>query len=92
MKQEMAMLIAAAMAVATTTNGDNGSSGSGGSSSGCRHKPVYGKDKNGNNLPECPHCSKLAMHKPDNCFSLPKNVEKMKMANFVDGKFVKKME
>jgi hypothetical protein len=30
------------------------------------------------------------MHKPDNCFSLPKNAEKMKAANFVDGKFVKK--
>ena len=104
MKKEMVMLIAAAMAagtttmaaatttmaVATTTNG--GSGGGGSSSSGRRHKPAYRKDKNGNNLPKCPHCSKPAMHKPNDCFSLPKNKEKMKTANLVDGKFVKKTE
>ena len=44
----------------------------------------------GKELPKCPHCGKAAMHKPDDCFSLPQNAEKMKTANFVDGKFVKK--
>ena len=86
MKKEMAILIAAAMAAATTTmvvaTNTNGSSGSRGS----------GKDKNGSNLPKCPHCNKLATHKPDDCFSLPKNAEKMKTANFVNEKFVKKAE
>ena len=90
MKKEMATLIVMVMAAATITNG--GSGGGGSSGSGHRRKPAYGKDKNGNNLPRCPHCNKPAMHKPDNCFSLPNNGEKMKTANFVDGKFVKKIE
>jgi hypothetical protein len=32
------------------------------------------------------------MHNPEDCFSLPANANKMKKANFVDGKFVKKEE
>ena len=86
----MATLIAAAMAAATTNNGGSGGRGAGGS--GGRRKPSYRKDKNGKYLPKCPHCNKPAMHKPNYCFSLPKNAEKMKMANFIDGKFVKKTD
>ena len=57
-----------------------------------QRKQKYGKDADGKDLPKCPHCSKPATHKADDCFSLPKNEEKMKAAGFVDGKFVKKME
>ena len=97
MKNEMATLIAAAMAAAAIfnggTTGGHGNNGRGGGNSGGRwRKPAYGKDKNGNDLPKCPHCIKPATHKPNKCFSLPKNAEKMKMANFVNGKFVKKTE
>ena len=86
MRKEMAMLIAASMSAAASNNcGTTGSRGSRGSgSSKCRHKTAYRKDKDGNDLPKCPHCNKAANHKPDNCFSLPKNTEKMKTANFVD--------
>ena len=97
MKKEMATLIAAVMAAATITNGSttygNGSNGGNGlNGSRHRHKTAYGKDKDGNNLPKCPHCNKLATHKPNDRFSLPKNTEKIKTANFVDGKFVRKAE
>jgi hypothetical protein len=35
-------------------------------------------------------CKKKAMYKPEDCFSLPANADKIKKANFVDGKAVKK--
>ena len=50
------------------------------------------KGTEGKDLPKCPHCSKAALHKPDDCFSLPKNAYTMEMANFVDKKFAKKVE
>jgi len=38
------------------------------------------------------HCNKPVTHKTDDCFSLPKNEEKIKAAVFVDGKFAKQVE
>ena len=89
-KKEMATLIVAAMAAEALANGSGSGISGGSSGSGRQHKTAYGKDKNGNDLPKCPHCNKLATHKPNDCFSLPNNAEKMKTANFINGKCVKK--
>ena len=59
---------------------------------GGRSRNRRGTGADGKELTKCPHCGKPAMHKPDDCFSLLKNAEKMKAANFVDGKFAKKEE
>ena len=82
---EMATLIAAAMAAAASTNcgttiGNSGNGGGGSNSSRRQRRTAYGKDKDSNNLPKCPHCNKPATHKPADCFTLPKTAEKIKTA------------
>ena len=93
MKKELTAMMAG---MAANNSGGTGGGGTGGGDGGGgrnrRRKQKYGKDADGKDLPKCPHCSKPATHKADDCFSLPKNEEKMKAAGFVDGKFVKKME
>ena len=85
--------LVATLAAANSGGGGGGGGGDdGGGGGGRRRKHEYGKDKDGNKLPKCPHCNKPATHKADDCFSLPKNEEKKKAAGFVDGKFVKKVE
>ena len=94
---EMNRLTALVATLAATKVGGGGGGGGGtdggdgGAKSG-RRRNQYGKDKDGNALPKCPHCNKPATHKADDCFSLPKNEEKMKAAGFADGKFTKKKE
>ena len=93
---EMNRLTALVATLATTKVGGNGGGGGtdggdGGAKPG-RRRNQYGKDKDGNALPKCPHCNKPATHKADDCFSLPKNEEKMKAAGFANGKFTKKKE
>ena len=79
------------MSEATSNNMGGGTSvGTGGGTGISQNRHQKGQDEKA--LPKCPHCSKAAMHKPDHCFSLPKNEDKMKMANFVNEKFVKKVE
>ena len=87
LKKEMTAMMATFNTATPTGGGNRDDSGSGHNR---RQKIAYGKNANGKDLPTCSHCNKLAMHKPNNCFSLPKNAEKMKTANFIDGKFVKK--
>ena len=70
--------------------GGGGGDGRGGGGGGGRRRNQRGKDKDGNPLPKCPHCSKPAMHAPDECFSLAKNKEKRKAAGFENGKFTTK--
>ena len=84
--------LVATLAAANSVGGGGGGGDDGGGGGGRRCKHEYGKDKDGNKLPKCPHCNKPATHKADDCFSLPKNEEKKKAAGFVDGKFVKKVE
>jgi hypothetical protein len=84
MRKEMTAIMAT-MAASNTGGGGTGGGTGGGKGKG-RSKRDY------ENMPECPHCKKKAMHKPEDCFSLPANADKMKKANFVDGKFVKKEE
>ncbi len=84
MKKEMTAMMAAM--VASNTGGGGTKGGTGGGKGKGRSKRDY------ENMPECPHCKKKAMHKPEDCFSLPANADKMKKANFVNGKFVKKEE
>ena len=93
MKKELTAMMAG---MAANNSGGTGGGGAGGGDGGGgrnrRRRQNYGKDADGKDLPKCPHCSKPATHKADDCFSLPKNEEKMKAAGFVDGKFVKKVE
>ena len=93
MKKELTAMMAV---MAANNSGGTGSGGAGGGDGGGgrnrRRRQNYGKDADGKDLPKCPHCSKPATHKAEDCFSLPKNEEKMKAAGFVDGKFVKKVE
>ena len=84
MKKEMTAIMAAM--IASNTGGGGTKGGTGGGKGKGRSKRDY------ENMPECPHCKKKAMHKPEDCFSLPANADKMKKANFVNGKFVKKEE
>ncbi len=84
MKKEMTAMMAAM--VASNTGGGETKGGTGGGKGKGRSKRDY------KNMPECPHCKKKAMHKPEDCFSLPANADKMKKENFVNGKFVKKVE
>ena len=94
MNKELTARMIAGMAANTSGGPGGGGAGGGGEDGGGRRrrKHKYGKDVDGKNLPKCPHCGKPAKHKADDCFSLPKNEEKMKAAGFVDGKFVKKAE
>ena len=91
MKKEMTAMLAS-MATSNTGGGNAGGGGGDGGGGRRRRKGAYGKDAEGNDLPKCPHCNRPAVHKPEDCFSLPANAEKMKKANFVDGKFAKKPE
>jgi hypothetical protein len=84
--------LVASLAAPKVGGGGGGTGGGDGGAKSGRRKHQYGKDKDGNALPKCPHCNKLATHKADDCFSLPKNEEKMKVAGFADGKFTKKKE
>jgi hypothetical protein len=92
MKKELTAMIAGM--AANTSGPGGGGAGEGGEDGGGRRrrKNKYGKDADRKDLPKCPHCGKPATHKADDCFSLPKNEEKMKAAGFVDGKFMKKVE
>ena len=49
--------------LAATNGGGGDGTGGGGSTGGGRRKYQRGKDKDGNALPICPHCKKLAKHK-----------------------------
>ena len=93
MKKEITMMVTTAMAVATINSGSSTTSveGTGADCSGGHYmrNTAYGKNKNGEDLPKYPRCNRPAKHNPGNCF---KNAEKMKMANFVNEKFVKKAE
>ena len=87
-KKEMTAMMATM--AASSNGGAAGGSGTGNGTGGGKCKGRVKRDYE--NMPECPHCTKKAMHKPEDCFSLPANADKMKKANFVDGRFVKKVE
>jgi hypothetical protein len=80
MRNEIKKLLVAATTAAATGSGARGgvTAKDGGKERWCKTR---------SDLPLCPQCKRNGKHKPEDCFSLPANADKMP-ANFIDGRYV----